>query len=451
MAHKLTLKHLFFGIALMLALPVSALDGSWRGDLSIGQFKLPLVFNFSAGADGKPACSIDSPSQGAKGIPADVVHSSADSIAVECRMIGASFRGRVADGRVDGTFSQRGQSFPLSLAPEQSAEQRRPQTPRPPYPYTAVDTAFRSADGTKLAATLTLPLNASSAKVPAVVMVTGSGPQNRDEEIMDHKPFAVIADYLARNGVASLRYDDRGVGQSEGNFLKATTYTFKDDAAAAVRFMRNVAGIGGVGVLGHSEGGTIAFMLGADKAVDFIVSLAGMAGTGKETLMRQNEHQLSKFALSNKDKENSMALISALFDEIARQSETGTSSPIDIDSLVSKSGLTVPGPVVLSLKSTQKIRTPWFDTFLTLNPDKYLKRIHCPILAVNGELDTQVHAATNIGIIKASCPAATTIIYPSLNHMLQHAVTGEPSEYDSIRQTVSPDVLTDILSLIKSL
>lgn len=184
-------------------------------------------------------------------------------------------------------------------------------------------------------------------------MVTGSGPQNRDEEMLDHKPFAVIADYLARNGVASIRYDDRGTGKSTGNYLKATTYTFKDDARSGIEFMRTVPGIDKVGVLGHSEGGTIAFMLGEEKVPDFIVSLAGMVIPGKEALMMQNSRLLDKSGVSGKEKENSLALISGLFDMMADQARKGVSEPIDIDALAASVG-DVPEEVVNSIKATQK-------------------------------------------------------------------------------------------------
>lgn len=277
---------------------------------------------------------MDSPSQGAKGIATEVVLCTADSVSLTCNAIGASYTGKISAGSINGRFRQRGYEFPLDLTPDRPAEERRPQTPKPPFPYSVIDTSFTAPDGAVMSATLTLPHTLSGKKVPAVVMVTYSGPQNRDEEYCDHKPFAVIADFLARNGIASLRYDDRGTGKSTGDFLTSTTFTFRDDAVSGIDFLRSLDCIGKTGVLGHSEGGTIAFMAGAEDKADFIVSLAGMAVSGKETMMRQNEHALDKSGLSDVDKVNSLKIIGIVFDTIARQVRDGVSSPIDIDSLV---------------------------------------------------------------------------------------------------------------------
>lgn len=426
----------------------SAITGPWRGNLEFGQTKIPLVFNFSETDQGKTSCTLDSPSQGVKGISADVTFCSDDSIALEYKSIGATFRGNVASDSISGKFTQRGMTFPLLLKPDAPLEDRRPQTPRPPFPYTVIDTVFTSTDGTLLSGTMTLPADTKGKKTPAIVMVTGSGPQNRDEEMLDHKPFAVIADYLARNGVASLRYDDRGTGESKGDFLKATTYTFKDDAKSGMEFLKKMKGIGKIGLLGHSEGGTIAFMLAAEKVPDFIISLAGLAESGKEGLLKQNELLLDQSGITGETKENCMTLISRLFDIQIEQNKSGVCKPIDIDSLAKATGKVVPPSVITSLKSTQKIRTPWFDTLITINPQTFLSKIKCPVLAINGNKDTQVEAGANIGIIKKNIPNAETHVMPGLNHLMQHCETGEMAEYDSIRETISPEVLDLILSFI---
>lgn len=419
-----------------------ALTGSWRGKLSFGGMSLPLVFNFTESATGATDCTMDSPAQGATGIPVSVTLCTADSVALECRAIGASYNGKIVEGTITGTFRQSGMSFPLILKPDAPLEERRPQTPRPPFPYRVVDTTFTAPDGAVLSGTLSLPAAGKGKKVPAVVLVSGSGPQNRDEELFEHKPFAVIADYLARNGIASLRYDDRGTGKSTGDFGAATTYTFKDDAKSAIDFMRTIPDIGKVGVIGHSEGGTIAFMLGAEKATDFIISLAGMAVPGKETIIAQNVRSLEKTTMSAKDKENTIAILNRLFDTMADQARRGQSSPIDIDSLVKTSGLQVPPAILSSLKAAQKTRTPWLDTILTIDPAESLARIKCPVLAINGDKDTQVDAQTNLAAIKKHCPQAHIHLLPSLNHLLQPAQTGDVTEYSQIPQTISPTALS---------
>ncbi len=299
-----------------------------------------------------------------------------------------------------------------------------------------------------MSATLTLPQTTDSRKFPAVVMVTGSGPQNRDEEYCDHKPFAVIADILARNGIASLRYDDRGTGKSTGDYLTATTHTIKDDAVSGIDFLRSIPGIGKVGVLGHSEGGTVAFMVGAEKKADFIVSLAGMAISGKETIMRQNSHSLDKMTLSDTEKANSLKLIELVFDIITSQVKSGTAAPIDVYKLAAENCLQVPDQILQSLKMTQSTRAPWIDAFLVLNPREYIDKVRCPVLAINGEKDTQVYP-DNLTVIKKHAPQAKTMLMPRLNHLMQHAVTGEVSEYDEIRETISPEVLDAIVNFIK--
>lgn len=425
-----------------------ALTGVWRGELNLGQMKLPLVFNFSENASGVTSCTMDSPSQGANGIATEVVICTADSVSLTCNAIGASYSGNISGNIIKGHFKQRGYVFPLDLTPEASIEERRPQTPKPPFPYSVIDTAFTAPDGAVMSATLTMPINAESRKIPAVVMVTGSGPQNRDEELFEHKPFAVIADCLARNGIASLRYDDRGTGKSTGNFLTSTTVTFKDDAVSGIDFLRSIECIGNVGVLGHSEGGTIAFMTGAEGKADFIISLAGMANSGKETLLSQNSHSLDKINLSETDKANSQKLIEMLFDRMIQQAKNGKSSPIDIDALVTESGLKVPPQVVQSLKMSQSTRNSWFDSFLALNPKEFLGNVKCPALAINGDKDMQV-SPDNLTAIAEYIPQAKTMLMPGLNHLMQHAVTGEMTEYGDIRETISPDVLDAIVKFIK--
>lgn len=436
---------------LMMATSAMALNGTWRGKLSVGVIKIPLIFHFSETVSGNTECIIDSPSQGATSIPATVEFCSSDSIALECRPIGASFRARISDRRISGRFSQSGVSFPLTLKADENPGARRPQTPRPPFPYTAIDTTFAAPDGAVMSATLTLPAQYGSGNVPAVVMISGSGAQNRDEELFEHKPFAVIADHLARNGIASLRYDDRGTGRSTGDFHSGTTYTFRDDASSALRFLRSMPGIGKTGALGHSEGGTIAFLLGSDRLTDFIVSLAGMAVSGKETLLSQNSRALDKSGVSGTDKENSLKLLSAVFDQMAAQSHKGASVPIDVDSIAAADGLAVPPAVMASIRASQKNRTAWIDTFLAIDPAGDLSRIKCPVLAINGEKDTQVDAKSNLAAVAKHVSNAETVAMPSLNHLMQHATTGEVAEYGEIRETISPEVLELILEFIKRL
>lgn len=434
---------------MLISVNAYALSGSWRGNLNLGQIKVPMVFNFSETESGETQCFLDSPSQGAKGIATEVVHCATDSIALTCNVIGASYTGKIYSGIIKGRFEQRGYVFPLDLVPDIPLEERRPQTPRPPFPYSVIDTTFAAPDGAIMSATLTLPLNAESRNIPAVVMVTGSGQQNRDEELFEHKPFAVIADCLAKNGIALLRYDDRGTGKSTGNFKNATIHTFKGDAIGGINLLRSISCIGKIGVLGHSEGGTIAFMIGAEAKADFIISLAGMAISGKETMLRQNRHSLNKSNLSEIQKADSHKLIAMMFDKIEAQANEGVSEAIDIEHLVTENGLHVPQEIVEAVKIVQMSREPWFDVLIALKPSEYLKKLKCPALAINGGKDTQV-SPDNLSVIKDLAPQTMTVLMPELNHLMQHAVTGEVSEYGEIHETISPEVLGAIVQFIKN-
>lgn len=293
----------------LVFLPAQAqtVDGSWNGKLDIGTAKLNVVFNFCKGDDGKTLCTLDSPDQGAKGIPATVEYISEDSVAVTVPAIMAKYNGRVREGKIDGTFAQAGMSHKLVLSPG-FVEIKRPQTPKPPFPYITEEVTFSNAkDGTVLSGTLSLPLMRSiSKKVPVVLMVTGSGQQNRDEELLGHKPFLVIADFLARHGIATLRYDDRGVGKSTGNVSDVTMTSNMLDAIAGIDFIRKDDRFSKVGMLGHSEGGTIAFLSAskyADK-LDFIVSMAGTGVRGDSIIIFQNRVMLESSGAPQTDIEN---------------------------------------------------------------------------------------------------------------------------------------------------
>lgn len=420
----------------------AAPTGAWRGSLDLGVAKLPLVFNFSGSG-----CTLDSPQQGARGIAAEVVFSDGDSLAVDVRSLGASFRGRVGESEIAGVFSQSGRSFPLVLNRELPVGERRPQTPRGPFPYASRDTVFVSADGVRLAGTVAIPAGGFRCGTPMVVMVTGSGPQNRDEEIFEHKPFAVIADFLARRGIASFRYDDRGTGMSEGVFASSDIDDFTNDAEAALAFARSLNPDGRTGILGHSEGGTIALLLGSKGLPDFVVSMAGLAVRGRDLVLEQNRHSLSRQpGLSEAQKECVMTLLNYVFASM----ESGVlPDDIDVEGYVAEAGLDIPGAVVAQIKgSVRQSQGGYFRKFLALNPSLWLGKIDSPVFALNGSLDTQVGATANLSVIKESVDGCHVKEYAGLNHLFQHAVTGEVAEYGDIAETISEEVLEDIVGFV---
>ena len=416
----------------MMAFAANAQEGTWNGELNVMGNKVPLVFNFSTNG-----CTIDSPSQGVNGIQAEKTVKDDGTISVKVGMIGATFEGKMTDGEIKGTYVQNGFPLPLTLKPGKLAV-KRPQTPVPPFPYKEEGVSFTNAQYT-FNGTLTLPENYSK-NTPVVLMVTGSGQQNRDEELFSHKPFAVIADALARQGIASLRYDDRGWGDESVNFADFTTDDFRQDAAAAIPLLRKR--FNKVGILGHSEGGTIAMMLAAEGKADFIVSLAGMAISGKETLIMQNRQAMSAIGLPKEMVDSYCNSISKALDEIASGKKA---SEINIDD--------VPQALKpITIKALQQADTPYIRHFLTVDVGKLLPKIKCPVLALNGTKDTQVDCDANTTRIEkglANCKHSIKKI-DGVNHLFQHCNTGIVTEYQQIEETIAPEVLQVVAEWIKN-
>ena len=373
------------------------ISGSWRGVLEVEELQLQLPLVFKITPDGQ--CTIDSPKEMVRNIPGDVNYLSGDSISVSTS-IGFDYAGRLQDGVIHGTFTQNGMSLPLDLVLV-----RRPQNPQPPFPYQTELVKFTNAKaGATLAGTLTVPDGAQC----VLLMVTGSGSQNRDEELFEHRPFAVIADRLARQGIATLRYDDRGYGESvDGEVVNATTRDFADDAEAGIEWLRRSGRFQHVGILGHSEGGSIAFMLGAQGLVDFIVSLAGPTVKGDTLLLEQNK---------------------AIAGDLAKN-------------------LTIE-----VLRRDPRIQSnPWYRFFMDYDPQADIARITCPVMAINGEKDTQVVSSMCLDALRRVLPANDHHLiksYPGLNHLFQHCDTGLPGEYEAIEETISEEVINDIITWI---
>ena len=409
------------GVLLLLLLSVTSygatagnIEGTWHGTLKLNAMKLSIVMHFSDNA-----CTLDSPDQGAKGIKGEVREITAEKVDVAFPTLNAAYTGMLKDGKIEGTFTQMGYKLPLVLEEGQPVR-IRPQTPQPPFPYQTEEVSFvNTEDSASLAGTLTYPVGYNSKrKVPVVIMVTGSGLQNRDEELFEHKPFLVIADFLARNGIASLRYDDRGAGLSTGDIENVTTEGFCRDAAAGIAFLRKTGHFSKIGVLGHSEGGSIAFMLAAQKKCDFIVSMAGPGLRGDSIIVEQTNELLRQQG----------------------QPATMTVRQMRLTMLLQKTN-------------------PWYDYFVDFDPAPVIKQIKCPALLLNGDKDSQVMAASNIPVIRAllsdnekhQLPDNQVIkVYPGLNHLFQHCTTGMPAEYGSIEETISEEVLHDIAEWIKN-
>ena len=408
--------------------------GTWSGAIDVQGNSLTLVFHISD--DG---CKMDVPDQGAKGIAAAASLTPLGALHIDIAAIGASFEGFRLGEKIIGTFTQYGSTFPLTLVPGVS-QRKRPQTPQPPFPYATEEVSFSNGDAV-LKGTLVLP-EGFSRQTPVLLMVTGSGLQNRDEELFEHKPFAVIADYLARRGFATLRYDDRGFGESTGDVIGCTTEDLKEDAAAGVAFLRQR--FDHVGVLGHSEGGTIALMLAAEQKADFIVSLAGMVVSGRETLLAQNRHGLQQAGLDEETTDRYCQALTEIFDAVT----DGTSMP-------SPDRFDLPAALKQNLSAVQaQLGLPYLRCFIQLDMTKRLGDITCPVLALNGTLDTQVDCDANLGALQHGLPASEKHLVRAscegLNHLFQHAITGEAAEYPQIEETIAPEVLALIAEWLVS-
>ena len=424
------MKKLLIVVSIFCSLVANAQEGRWKGELNLPGTKLPIVFNFSS-----EGCTMDSPSQGAVGIKTDWTRSENGDVKISIPTIGGSYEGRLEGKEVKGVFKQMGMSFPLNLT---ETRLNRPQTPVAPFPYTTEEVKFKNGD-IELNGTLTLPAG-SSKKTPVLVMVTGSGQQNRDEELFEHKPFAVIADAFARKGIATLRYDDRFFGDKSKDFGKFTTYDFKEDALAAINLLRGR--FDKIGVLGHSDGGTIALMLAAEGKIDLAVSMAGVSGSGKENLLLQNKAIFKSSGYSDDVVNAYCEVLDKAFGQMAEGKRP--------------QGITIPESLPIALKNNLQTimsqpQVPYLSTLLSIDMSKSLLKIKCPVLAINGKLDLQVDHTYNLGVLEKGLTNCKhkIVAFDGLNHLFQNCKTGSPNEYSEIEETISPEVLDVMIDWIR--
>ncbi len=407
-----------------------------------------------------------SPDQGVMDIKVDKTEFYNDTLKINSAEIRASYKGKInkSSDTLTGNWMQ-GLKIPLTLLRvEKLPELNRPQEPRRPFPYKEEEVTFTNDKaGVSLSGTLTLP--SSGENFPAVVLVTGSGPQNRDEELLGHKPFLVISDYLTRNGIAVLRYDDRGTGKSKGGFSSATTADFAGDAEAAFEFLVADQRINPkkTGIIGHSEGGLIAPIIASrNKDVAFIVMLAGPGLKGKDILLLQSERIARADSTPEQEIENNTRLNKKLYN-IAVNEKDDRKAAGKMRKLIDDYWATISPETIQSKGLDKKILvqgvyqliTPWFRYFLTCDPKVALTKVHCHVLAIAGSNDLQVPPAENLAAIKKYLSRAgnlnvTVKEFAGLNHLFQHSATGSPSEYADIEETFSPEVLDYLAQWIKN-
>lgn len=449
---SITLTAIAIALCTVTANAQDKLTGAWNGTLSVPGGELALVLHIDP-----VDCTMDSPDQGAYGIPAVLKELTDNKVHVEVPSIGASLEGNLMFGLLVGKFKQSGMEFPISLK-RGDIERNRPQTPEGPFPYTSEEVTFTNPeDGAMLSGTLVCPQEYGTS-TPVVLFVSGSGLQNRDEELFGHKPFLVIADYLARQGIASLRYDDRSVGKSTGDASEATTDTFMKDAEAGIGYLRSLNKFGKVGVIGHSEGGTIAFMLAGEGKTDFIVSMAGTSVNGVEVLVEQNREILKGSGIPGSLVDDYCTVLQKIYAnrivEYLNGKAVDETPEKTVETMMSISGVRLPKELSDNLAEVIRSINPWLMRFIMLDTGDWIRKIKCPVMAINGEKDIQVIAEQNLSVLNETLPdSGKNMIkaYPGLNHMFQHCETGMTNEYGQIEETISEEVLADMALWIKNL
>jgi pimeloyl-ACP methyl ester carboxylesterase len=438
------------------------LEGFWEGKLKVtAGIELRLVLRVEKQKDGQLKAMLASPDQGANNIPVSSIELKGDDLTFESKGIGAKYVGKKAkDGKgFDGQFTQGRLKLPLALKKtDKFSVAPRPQTPKPPFPYRAEEVTYENkAGGVTLAGTLTLP--PGKGPFAAVLLITGSGPQDRDETILGHKPFLVIADALTRRGIAVLRVDDRGVGGSSGSGTSSTSDDFAGDVLAGVAFLKGRKEIdpAKIGLLGHSEGGIIAPLAAArSKDVAFIVLMAGTGLPGIDVLKAQGELIAKAEGASEAEMKSSREIQQRAIDiflqekdeSVARtklaaaMKEILAATPEKVKKALEESG-------ELSEAMIDQFNNSWFRSFLAYDPRPTLKKVRCPVLALNGEKDLQVPPKENLAEIEKALKAGgnqdvKTIEFKGLNHLFQPCKTGSPSEYAKVEITIAPEVLKTI-------
>jgi len=448
-----------FSIALLLISLASFsqdITGQWLGSIDVQGTKLNLVFNINKMGNTYTA-TMDSPDQKVQGIPINTVSFQNPALRMTIEVAGIEYNGTLnASNGITGSFSQGGATYPLNLN-KGEAVKRKPQEPTVFNYYVENVTFQNKQDAISLGGTLTLP--SKEGKFPVVVLISGSGAQNRDSELLGHKPFLLIADYLTKKGIGVLRFDDRGVGESKGDRNIATTKDFATDVSAAVEYLktRKEVNTKKIGLIGHSEGGIIAPMVAANsKDISYIVLLAGTGIPGDALLMQQtylvgkaagmSEDELKEAQTANEKiynivkteknleeaKKQLTVLIQASFDELPADQKP---SQDEIDTVIAQ--------------QTGMIASPWFQYFVTYDPSLILKNVKCPVLVLNGEKDVQVPSKVNTEAIKNALEKGgnkrvTVVEFPNTNHLFQECITCSVDEYEKLEQTFSPIALKQI-------
>ncbi len=464
MKNKLLFLLLFLIVRIQAHSQSVSVEGVWEGNFLLPGTTLKIQLHIQRDSVQNLRTTMTVPAQAISGMPLKKTVVDKDSVLfVIPPPVQARYKARLQGDSLTGKWVQNGQSFPLTV--KRKVVLKRPQNPQKPYPYTEEEVVYTNPnDSIHYGATLTKPTG--KGRFPVVILLTGSGQEDRDETLFGHKPFLIIADYLTRRGIAVLRIDDRGVGKTTGNVAQATTQDFAYDGLQAVRYMKSRADIDAkkIGLIGHSEGGMIASLMAAqNKDITCIVSLAGPGVSGKEVSISQTEISLKRTQLPAETIRKRMELHSKILDCVllepnkqkaakaafgiyktwVKQYSQDTTllrsvgiSPENVEKITGEEAV---------FQAYGKLYSPWMRYFLKYDPTTVIPQVKCPTLALNGSKDTQVLADLNLNgfkrIARTSNLSIETHVFPGLNHFFQHAQTGYIEEVESIEETFAPEVL----------
>jgi pimeloyl-ACP methyl ester carboxylesterase len=465
---------LCFILFLSFESPAQNITGTWQGNLNIQGTQLPIVFHIAKDSTNKLIASFDSPSQHAFNLPCNEVNIKDDSVILMMAMIKGKFAGLLSKDKkeITGMWYQGAGSLPLVVNKTSEIasvkEQKRPQTPKPPFPYHSEEVEYSNADNSiNFGATLSYPETDSSKPntkgltYPAIILITGSGQQDRDETLFGHRPFAVIADYLTKKGFAVLRVDDRGIGKTTGVFDTSTTLDFAKDVEAGIDFLEKQPQVNKekIGLLGHSEGGMIAPMV-ADKRkeIKFIVLLAGPGIPIMDLMQQQIEAVTVSEGKSPEEAKANSYLMRTVWEEVNKNEDSATTvrnirakidvweKTLDTATLAKIKSMNSAAINTQITQATTALGSKWYKYFISFNPQPYLQKLNCKVLALNGSKDVQVIATSNLAGIKSSLqksgsPKYDIVEIPGLNHLFQTCIRCSPSEYNDLEESFSPKAL----------
>jgi pimeloyl-ACP methyl ester carboxylesterase len=444
-----------------------SLEGTWLGTLKVSALELRVVFNLRVKADGSLTGTLDSPDQGAAGIPISRVNAENERVTVEVKTVGGRYEGTLNADRseMSGKWAQGGAALDLVLKRvKEVPKAERPQEPERPYPYRDEEVTYPNAKaGFTLAGTLTMPR--TGGPFPAVILITGSGQQDRNETVFGHRPFLILADYLTRRGIAVLRVDDRGVGGSQGDAAQATSEDFAEDVLAGVAYLKTRQEIDPkrIGLIGHSEGGIIGPIVATRSSdVAFLVLLAGTGVPGDVIVEKQIANLLQAVGTDQADIDAAIRNQRRVYEVIKSESDPNVVQE-KIRTIIQESLEALSEQQKKALQSSDAAvdvqargaASPWFRFFITHDPKTVLRRVRCPVLALNGELDKQVLPEDNLPAIEQALreggnPDFIVKELPGLNHLFQTAKTGNVDEYAKIEETMSPVALEIVASWIEN-